>query len=69
MGILYKKLQESSIDEATVDLLLKLSAALTKEDFAEASTLKAKLKAQNVPDYKVWLVGVERLIGMDRATS
>ena len=69
LGILYKKFQESSIDEATVDLLLKLSAALTKEDFAEASTLKAKLKAQNVPDYKVWLVGVERLIGMDRATS
>ena len=69
LSILYKKLEESSIDEQTVELLLKLSTALSTADFDEALSLKADLKAQNVAEYKVWLVGVERLIGMGRATN
>lgn len=69
LSILYKKLEESLIDEQTVELLLKLSTALSTADFDEALSLKADLKAQNVAEYKVWLVGVERLIGMGRATN
>ncbi|QPG75536.1 hypothetical protein FOA43_002891 [Brettanomyces nanus] len=70
LNILFDHLSSGDLlSEETVESMVQLSEALSKGDFGTASSLQAQISTNHADECGVWMVGVKRLIGMDKATS